>query len=76
MGSPARQKRLGLSIFAPELQTHLSGLMGLYGLSVLTKYVFKWVSPPFRAVFCRNWIVSFDKFVIFETVLTTDFSLE
>lgn len=76
MGSPARQKRLGLSFFAPESLTHLSGYVGLYELSFLTKYVFKWVCPPFGAFFCQNWVVSFDKFVIFETVVTTDFSLE
>lgn len=42
MGSPARQKRLGLSFFAVfknGARTHLSGFVGLRGLS-----------------FCQNWI--------------------
>nr|DAF91613.1 MAG TPA: hypothetical protein [Siphoviridae sp. ctcK97] len=38
MGSPARQKRLGLSFFSPVL----SGYTGLMGLTFLSKNV-KWV---------------------------------
>nr|DAE90307.1 MAG TPA: hypothetical protein [Caudoviricetes sp.] len=44
MGSPARQKRLGLSFFAPIL----SGFVGLRGCHFV-KIGFKWVCS-----FCQN----------------------
>ena len=73
MGSPARQKRLGLSFFKRGADTHLSGFVGLSGL-------------PFLAsgfVFLSGFVLLgvklldiFDKFVVFEMKVTTTFSLE
>lgn len=65
MGSPARQKRLGLSFFAPSTPPIslpflylLSGQEGLSGLAFLAKLKIKWVCWSGLIVF---WRKIFDK---------------
>ena len=69
MGSPARQKRLGLSFFSPIVS-------GYVGLSGFMSYPLKWVCGSEVVVSAKKFLSKNDKFDVFEIEMTTTFSLE
>ena len=74
MGSPARQKRLGLSFFFGLI---LSGYGGLSGFVHFAKNFVKWVQgSEWVCVYEAKSLDIFGKFDVFKMKVSTPFSLE
>ena len=76
MGSPARQKRLGLSFFALSLSGYQHPLSGFVGLSGLTKMASGYVFLSGYVLLGVKFLDIFVKFDVFENKVSTTFSLE